>query len=1108
MSAFLTTLFPFLKPILTKFAGKVVESGVDRALTHKQRKKDKAQQDDIQQTAHRIEEILTNRLLNEDSEQIRNVAAKLRPLIETLHVKTAHGILDDLRQTIPTDDRKTLSRIDFYRACCSRYVNRQQAIGEINLAYQEMLDYQAFAPGTGYYDPDIVAAKIYVHCVNNESGPAIIAANRFKAVARQNIWAWVPDLLFSEDLTNAYEALPGDLDTLLILASSCSIGQNSKSLGVDVNTYQVQIPDNLTYENIPLWTFNLSVLINRFFPEWSHNAQRPDGKPGEATRQLYDATNRLLDLQSKTELNDIISDITFLNAMSGCQIEPSNELIDTLKTCKCRRDFEEYRVLAYVIILTKQERYTEAKQYLNQSIITPAVLNQRFLLSLQTADPEYAAETFKMAAATQVAFPSLLIIYALSAIKHFPEYVTPFAGNLRLEDEKNVRVYQEVCKYYSGEVPDVQYLLDNQHKFDRPFQPFVALILYANGKVEEGLSLMKSCMPDNDIDLVNCMYVDLLEQTPTHTAELYEYLRHVREDLCFTQIPRWIQMEYALASRLGDFPRMYAVSQILYNEHPEDPQYYICLLQSMVHAGEDIELLISKVSRYTFTPSQAHFVYCQFLLAGHPMPALELLYDACQHYPTNEELCISFFHATVNHSTGVIINKEYDQVSNGSYIHYTQNGEAKTTFIDEANRLAFLIGHKKGETVQQLDWRGNLEAYKITGIFNKFFQLSERIHKDIADNKFNSVKSVRFTDEELKSGKLLEELPRIAGQEQDYQIRHQETIRQYKEGNMSLLAFVKDKSLVSDLYNNLFGSFKFYGFTSSDFDSLYESQETIIKDLQPVLDLPALILLFEIQRKFNITVGKRVIIPRVLVHHLEISLQNEIHGAPNGVFQMVVDRLSPNDSGENWLVSRIKELLAWIKDNAEIEDTSERLNQDPALFKQSQYITICYDCYSLVKPGRVLVSLDKTMLRIFAKSIPVADVNYLLHACDRYTDISHFFMDVDIYGGDLDADFVMREYVKHCAGKPSLFLQCKENFSVCPNLYKTIWEVCDRISRTPIVSTADDLVIEELMASLFKAMGRISSLTLLRDVVNEGTSVRFKLLALRSFQTVYPIIQR
>ena len=1100
-------LLHILKFFGIKAAERAINNGVDQVLTHKQRKENKAQHDDIQQTAHRIEDILATRLANDNSEQIRNVAAKLRPIIETLHVKTAHDVLDDLRKTISVADRKTLSRVDYYRACCSRYINRQQTIDEINLAYQEMIDANSFTPDTTVYDPDIVAAKIFVHCINEEAVAATQAADKLKAIARKNLWAWVPDLLFSEDLAKAYKELPNDIDTILVLATSCALGNNRNSLGVDINSYPVQVPEILTYENIPLWTFNLSILINRFFPEWNHDAIRTEGNPGEATKQLFAATTKLISLQSKTELNDIIPDLIFWNAISGCQINPTTELLEALKTCKCRKEYEEYRVVAYANILSKQERYDEAKQYLNHCIITPAVLNQRFFLSLMTADPDYAVETFKMATATQVVFPNILIIYALSAIKNFSEYVNPYADKLQLQDEKDSRVYQQICKYYSGETPDIQFLLDNHNTFDRPFLPFVAIILHANGFIEEGLTLMKSCAPVNTVELVNCMYVDLLEQTPSHTADLYEFFRHVREDLGYTQIPRWILMEYKLAARLGDFPRMLAVSRILYEEHPEDPQFFICLLQSLVHAKEDITQLLDKLPKYSFSPGQIHFIFSQLVLDNHPQQALDLLYSACQQYPTNEELSLTFFKAAVNPSTATIINKEYDQVIDGSYVHYTQEGEAKTALIDEANRLSFLIGHKKGDVIPQSDWRGNQENYQITEIHNKFFQLSERIHKDIADNKYNSIKSIRFTDAELESGKIFEELPRIAGQDQDYQIRHQETLRQYKDGNISLLAFIKDDCLVSDLYNHIFGDFKVYGFTAADYDNLFKSQGVTIDNLQPVLDMPSVILLFELQRKFNINIGKKFIIPRILVHHLEISLQNEMHGAPNGIYQTVVDRLSPSDSNDSWLVFRHNELLAWIKDKAVIEDTSERLNQDPSLFKQSLYITLFYDCFSLVKPGRVLVSADKTMVRTFAKTIPVADVNYLIHGSDIYQPISHFFMEANIYGGDLDADFVVEEYIKHIAGKPSLFMQCKENLQLCPNLFRITLDVCDRITKAPVVSTADNLIIEDLMSSLFRSVGRPFSLSLLQELVKKGATSRFKLIALHVFQTVYPIIQ-
>ena len=1100
MPDFLIPIVDFLKTLGVKLGWKFFDIGVDSVMTRKRRRKNEFIINDIQKTSHETNDMVS-RLVSEDSEQIKRIASNLQSLIETLHVKTAHGALDDLRKTISITDRKTLSRVDYYRACCSRYVNRQQTIDEVNLSYQEMVD-------AAVYIPEIVAAKIYVHCITDEMAEAKRAAEKLKTVDRKNIWAWVPDLLYSKDLEKSYNALPEEIDRLLVLANTCMLGKR-ETLEIDLATIKVQLPQRLTFENIPLWSFNLSVLINRFFPEWNRTALRSDNEVGKATRQLYEGASLLLDLQSKTELSELLVDIDFWHAMSGCLVNPTEEILDSLKSCPCRKELEEYREVAVVTTLFKQNRYDEAKLYLDKCLVTAAMLNQRFLLSLQTADPEYAIETFRMAVSNQVAFPSMLMTYALLAINNFPNYVIPYAKGLRLESVADADVYHQICNFYEGETPDLHFLQDNQLGFSRPFQPFVAIVLHANGYVEEGLSLMKSCVPEETVDLATSMYVNLLVESPSHIADLYDYLKHIREYLHYTENERWLRIEYSLASKLSDFSRMLEVSRILYQKRSEDTEYFICYLQALVHADDkdSISMLIERMHQYTFTPSQVHMVFNQLILAGFPDSALNILYDACQKYPTNEELSLAFFQATVVPVTAAIINKEDEKVMDGSYIHYSLNGESKTAIIDEKNRLSFLISHKKGDIVQQPNWRGTPEAFQVNGIYNKYFQLSERIYQDIADNKFYSVKSIRFSNEEIKSGTILEDLTRLAGRGQDYQVRLQVNLRQYKDGKLSLAAFLKDYTLVPDLYDLLFGDFKIYGFSTADYESLYESQHAQINSLQPVLDLPSLILVFELWRKFGLSFDQKFIIPRVIVHYLEMTLLNEEHGSPSGVLRPMVEKLSSANTDENWLASRIKELLQWINTYVQIEDTTDRLNHDSTIFQQSQYFTLAYDCYSLVKRGRVLICADKVLIQSFAKSIPVSDVNYLLHDRDDYVSISHFFMDVNLYGGDLDVEYVNDEYVKYISSKPSCFLQCKENLQYCPSQYNTTLEFCRRVSSNPVVTPSDGLVIDNLLSSLFQSMGRQSSLAILQGIIKDKASEQLKLYALYAYKTVYPIIE-
>ena len=141
---------PAILITIAKFLGckaveKAVDVSLDAAINHKENKKTQTQLKDIQDIAHENNSLLQG-LAKESSAIIRDAADELEPLIKSLHVKTAHQVLDNLRATVKADDRKTLSRIDFYRGCCSRYINKDQCLSEYNHAWQEMVD-------DGVYDP-------------------------------------------------------------------------------------------------------------------------------------------------------------------------------------------------------------------------------------------------------------------------------------------------------------------------------------------------------------------------------------------------------------------------------------------------------------------------------------------------------------------------------------------------------------------------------------------------------------------------------------------------------------------------------------------------------------------------------------------------------------------------------------------------------------------------------------------------------------------------------------------------------------------------------------------------------------------------------------------
>ena len=308
----------------------------------------------------------------------------------------------------------------------------------------------------------------------------------------------------------------------------------------------------------------------------------------------------------------------------------------------------------------------------------------------------------------------------------------------------------------------------------------------------------------------------------------------------------------------------------------------------------------------------------------------------------------------------------------------------------------------------------------------------------------------------------------------------------------------------------MFGDFKYYNYPKNLFVQLYEEEQVSILGLQPVFDLPSVILAFELHLKFNLDFGK-LIVPDSLVKVVECFIQCEQYGMASGVYQSVADLLVPLDiiEGDGWSVTRFKALLSWIKENAQIIQVTERLNQNhDELFKESSYITVFYDCLSLVMKGeRALISGDMALMKLFVNRCPVADVSYLASVKfpAQYSEICQFFMQANIYGAPLDAEYVLAEYTKHSSGKSSTFTQCKENFSYCKFLFQVVFSVCQGIMEAPIVSGADELVVEDLLSDTFGSVNRSIAYMMLQTFMLQTRSGHFRRIIVSAFKSVYPL---
>lgn len=1086
-----------------KTAEKVFDAVADPLINHKSDKKRKEQLDEIQKCLRESNSLLAS-LTSESSLIIRDAINNLRPLIETLQVRTAHEVFDNLRLQVKAEDKRTLSRIDYYRGCCSKYDNKDRCIDEYNLAYQEMID-------SDMSDPEIIGAKIYVHCCNKNKDAAIPAAEGLKAIDRANIWAWVPTLLFSDNFDKTFSELPDDIDVMSVLAHSCMLKNGLESLGIDIETYKVDLPSAITFENIAEWVFDISVLMNRYFQEWNKTALLDDRQPGEACVEFNSAVIQFNKLLSKTQLGKFVIDLDLWYLISQYQISHDSQTLHEIKVCDCGKEYERFRILAYVLFLVQEDRYQEAKSYLSEKGVFNdiSILNTCLLLAIETTDADYAETTLRYAIEYNVEFNIPQIVYLFKVARLFPEKVKPFLDKIRLPESIDSKAVRLIISYFVNIPIDVVELLENLGKFSKVLYPHIALVLVDTGYGEDAIRLCEQVIPQNIIDFRTYAYIEVLQKSPQHTDKLYKVLGDIRRR-GFTGCLQFLRIEYSLALRVRDTETMYEVSEILYSQYPSNVSYFLCYISAAINCQKTsvVKKLANNLNEYEFDAEQAMQVFNVLFVAGLSEQSVEFLYNYIQLHPSEENLNLLFHDAHINRITGEIINKEYDSVFDGAYVHYLHNGIEKASIVTNKMRLKVLIGKTKGETVVDTDRMSRRDEYKIIRIHNKYLNLIEKIWHDISEGKYTNAISYQFSDEEMKDGSnILDVMHKMIGRDESWFRQRDEDIAKYKKGELIFAAFLDDENLVSSIYEHLFGSFKIYGLPHIVYDSLHGRRKENVDKLEAVLDLPALILLFEIHLKFKLTPHSKYIIPNGVFQILKATLAKEIQGSSTGVYNKLAKiQIEDNDT---WMTSRLRQLLDWIGTNVKVEKAVEILNvEDRGVFSESDYLALFYESLLLAqRGGRLLISIDQCILKTFAKFVPVSDVNAYLHHFfpDEYKEVCRFFVETSIIGGEIDVGYIIGEYNKYVVGQISYFRNCMEYITVSQTTYEIVMDICIWISEREILTQGDNLIIDSLLKQMFELFDSKTSVLVLGQLCQKTKNANLRERAKAALLYVHPL---
>ena len=149
----------------------------------------------------------------------------------------------------------------------------------------------------------------------------------------------------------------------------------------------------------------------------------------------------------------------------------------------------------------------------------------------------------------------------------------------------------------------------------------------------------------------------------------------------------------------------------------------------------------------------------------------------------------------------------------------------------------------------------------------------------------------------------------------------------YKNGELSLCAFVHDYDEIASLYNMIYDDhFNIYTLPNEYLKELF-TEEDKLHNLECVLDLSSLILLQQVDVQYGLIYNSKFLIPISLHYLLKEAKIKEETSTPSLLYQSVIDTviIKYEDETKTPLWNLINNLLSWIETRCEIKIVEDKL---------------------------------------------------------------------------------------------------------------------------------------------------------------------------------------
>ena len=988
------------------------------------------------------------------------ISETVEPLLHTLRVRSAASVLQaidsNFKETIQNDNA-LWANVSFCKGKAYRYTDRKQSIEAFHIAFE-------LCPS----NPSYVIEEAKALC---EAKKMSDAYKLCQAISSDDIFAIAINTAKSESLlSSAFKIVEDMTDKSVFLQTLAEILASSEGVFIPglFDEKYIEIPEDLTYDNLPKWTYALSYyrgLLGGLIP-----LERDGIKDNQNYSKALVVSDQFVHHLNRTDLVGAFPIVRLLNSYWGYIVTGEKGRVDEYQAIN--KDNlgvpKDIFILMESSLLQMEGRTPEAFALLPglKENANDLLVNFAILLGFHSNEVGYIVWGLNLAVEKGIVLgENACSSLCISINKNTAFDILPIVADVDFENEKLREIVIELCHFFMGQTIEVDALKKDCLQLPESILPFVAMLLSQGGENDLAFDILQSRVDENIPDFKFRVFINVLMKSREHRPLLYSILKKNRL-AGYTEDNQLLMIEYQLAAELTDFDNALAAISIVYEKDADSEDVFLNYLfaLSKVHP-EQLNSLKQKVLSFHYSsPQSVSFVYSVFAHTGDIPFAAEFLYGKAISME-DDDLKTLFFKESSSGYIRETVCREIDIVSPGVCLFVSVAGQNEALIVKDGTPLGKeVIGKRKGDS---FTFQGT--EYLIAGIYPPYFKLHADYIKEVTlTGGNNHLRMIRINPE----GDIIQELQNAVKEFNPDSVNFEEKKRkatiEYENGRLPLSSLTDESQIIGSYYRLLFGNFKVFVVPVSVFTPLrFLTQEPSSRF---VIDLPAIITLFEFSNKTGYKPSVKFLISLYLKDYLitkkEYLKYNPGYDFFEGLNNKSIHRFS--DDYQEDINLRMTALCEWVDKYCEavVDDKSLMLNEH----RDSESAMLFVHTMSLIiNNDNVLISDEWYYIKNIGGQIKQVSTEFFVSVIESlHESYVDFLLASNIIGATLSDEQIVAELEKSEKGEDNRFQNVLLTVSKNPDLFIPSINAGLILTRSAIISDSLKLSLTNLFSMCFR----------------------------------------